>query len=62
MADLIKVADAWERSRRSNNPGTYIVAIAGGLKFLLLRRPRRAVGVFAIVVHHRAHAAPAGRA
>ena len=40
MADLIKIADAWERERRGNNPGTYIVAVAGGMKFLLLRKSR----------------------
>jgi hypothetical protein len=39
-APLIKVADAWERERRGNKPGTYIVAVAGGLKFLLLRKNR----------------------
>jgi hypothetical protein len=39
-APLIKVADAWERERRGNKPGTYIVAVAGGLKFLLLRENR----------------------
>jgi hypothetical protein len=38
MSDLIKVADAWEKSRRSNDAGTYIVAVAGGMKFLLLRK------------------------
>jgi hypothetical protein len=38
MSELIKVADAWERERRGNNPGTYIVAVAGGMKFLLLRK------------------------
>jgi hypothetical protein len=40
MSELIKVADAWERERRGNNPGTYIVAVAGGMKFLLLRKHR----------------------
>jgi hypothetical protein len=25
MSELIKVADAWEKQRRGNNPGTYIV-------------------------------------
>jgi hypothetical protein len=39
-APLIKVADAWERERRGNKPGTYIVAVAGGVKFLLLRKNR----------------------
>ena len=40
MSVLIKVADAWESTRRGNNPGTYIVAVAGGMKFLLLRKNR----------------------
>jgi hypothetical protein len=30
MSDLIKVADAWDKTRRGNNAGTYIVAVAGG--------------------------------
>jgi hypothetical protein len=38
MSELIKVADAWEKTRRGNKPGTYIVAVAGGMKFLLLRK------------------------
>jgi hypothetical protein len=42
MADLIKVADAWEKTRRGNDAGTYIVAVAGGMKFLLLRKNRAA--------------------
>jgi hypothetical protein len=40
MIDLIKVADGWEKQRRGNNAGTYIVAVAGGMKFLLLRKNR----------------------
>jgi hypothetical protein len=32
--------DIWERERRGNKPGSYIVAVAGGLKFLLLRKNR----------------------
>jgi hypothetical protein len=40
MSALIKVADAREKTRRGNNAGTYIVAVAGGMKFLLLRPNR----------------------
>jgi hypothetical protein len=29
-----------EKQRRGNNPGTYFVAVAGGMKFLLLRKSR----------------------
>jgi hypothetical protein len=34
------VADAWEKTRGGNDAGTYIVAVAGGMKFLLLRKNR----------------------
>jgi hypothetical protein len=51
---LIKVADAWERERRGNKPGTYIVAVAGGMKFLMLRKSREEPSTWTLFVTARA--------
>jgi hypothetical protein len=31
MSDLVSVADAWEKQRRGNDAGTYIIAVAGDM-------------------------------
>ncbi len=36
--ELLKLCDLWERQRRGNNAGVYLVGALGGAKVLLFRR------------------------